>query len=668
MSNLNVNEAQRTAICHNKGPMLVLAGPGSGKTLVITQRTRYLIEECGVNPSNILVITFTKAAATEMKERFVKLMGGENLPVTFGTFHAVFFRMLRLAYGYTAQNILRDEQRIQFLKEIFQQMKLEIDDESEFIGNITAEISKVKSERIPLEHYYSTSCGDEIFRDIYQKYDQRLIHSNLIDFDDMLVMCYELLTQRKDILSVWQKKFTYILIDEFQDISGIQYDNIKLLAAPENNLFIVGDDDQSIYRFRGAKPEIMLNFPNDYKNAKQVLLNKNYRSTSQIVEGAKQVIKNNKKRFSKEFEASNGEGERIRIQSFQTTVDECTVIAKEIVDYVNHGGKYSDVAVLFRTNTQPRSLVQKLMEYNIPFRMREMMPNLFGHWIAKDIFTYIRLAKGSNLRKDFFEIMNRPKRYLSRESLPDEEVNYDKWRYYYRDKDWMVDRIDKLYYDLSMMKKMPPYAAIQYIRQAVEYESYLEEYAKFRRMKPEELFEVLDEIQESAKEYQTYEEWFAYIDEYSKEMEEQSKKQQTQYNCVSLATMHSSKGLEYKIVYIIDANETITPHKKSVTEADIEEERRLFYVAMTRAKEKLSIFYVQKRFEKELSPSRFLCELLVDKEKLKPGAAVYHKKYGAGIIRKVEEDRITIFFADSKRTLVFNKEFCINNHVLQLKK
>ena len=308
------------------------------------------------------------------------------------------------------------------------------------------------------------------------------------------------------------------------------------------------------------------------------------------------------------------------------------------------------------------------MEYNIPFRMRELMPNLFQHWIAKDIFTYIRLAKGSNLRKDFFEIMNRPKRYLSRESFPDEEVSYDKWRYYYRDKDWMVDRIDKLYYDLSMMKKMPPYAAIQYIRQAVEYESYLEEYAKFRRMKPEELFEVLDEIQESAKEYQTYEEWFAYIEEYSKEMEEQSKKQQTQYNCVSLATMHSSKGLEYKIVYIIDANETITPHKKSVTEADIEEERRLFYVAMTRAKEKLSIFYVQKRFEKDLSPSRFLGELLVDKEKLKVGAAVYHKKYGAGTIRKVEDDRITIFFEESKRTLVFSKEFCINNHVLQLKK
>lgn len=294
---MSFNEAQSIAINHNKGPMLVLAGPGSGKTLVITRRTKKLIEDYGINPSEILVITFTKAAATEMQQRFFKLMENHKPSVTFGTFHGVFFKILKYAYGLNGSNIIREEQKLQFLREIIGRLELELDDESEFIADIISEISLVKGEMMDLNHYYSTSCSEDIFKKIYRSYEEKLRRGNLIDFDDMLVFTYELFKARADILSSWQKKYKYILIDEFQDINKIQYEIIRLMALPENNLFIVGDDDQSIYRFRGAKPEIMLNFQVDYADSKQVLLDQNYRSTKAIVEGALKVIKNNSKRL-----------------------------------------------------------------------------------------------------------------------------------------------------------------------------------------------------------------------------------------------------------------------------------------------------------------------------------------------------------------------------------
>ena len=283
---MKLNETQKAAVIHKDGPMLVLAGPGSGKTAVITERTRTLIEQYGINPSKILVITFTKAAAQEMKDRFSKKMNESTPEVNFGTFHAVFFKILKYAYHYSASNIIREEERRQYFKEIIDQLELEIEDKKEFIEGIENEISLVKGERMAVEHYYSINCSEENFQRIYKAYEEKLRQTNRIDFDDMLLLCYELLRERKDILEFWQQRYEYILIDEFQDINRIQYDIIQMLAKPQNNLFIVGDDDQSIYRFRGAKPEIMLNFERDYPNTKRILLNCNYRSVKQIVEGA----------------------------------------------------------------------------------------------------------------------------------------------------------------------------------------------------------------------------------------------------------------------------------------------------------------------------------------------------------------------------------------------
>lgn len=665
---MEMNQSQITAINHTTGPMLVLAGPGSGKTLVITRRTQELIESHGVNPENILVITFTKAAAMEMKERFIKLTGSNGRGVNFGTFHAVFFTIIKYAYQYNASNIIREDQRFFYLKEIISKYQLEIDDEKEFISGIISEISLVKGERMDISHYYSINCSEDIFKNIYNAYESKLRSENLIDFDDMLVICYDLLTQRPDILAIWQKKYQYILIDEFQDINKVQYDIIKLLALPSNNLFVVGDDDQSIYRFRGAKPEIMLNFEKDYPEGKKNLLDINYRSTDQIIACGSTLIKNNTKRFEKNIRGNGVKGEDVRIQQFKELKGQNESVVESIINYARKGTPLSEIAVLFRTNTQPRALIDKMMEYNIPFQMKDVIPNIYDHWIAGNMITYIKLALGSKDRALFLQIVNRPKRYISRECFKNQTVEFLDLRKYYGEKDWMLDRIDKLEYDLSILKSMNPYAAINYIRKGIGYEEYLEEYAKFRRIKPEELFDTLNELQDTAREFRTFADWFRHIEEYKEELKEQSQFQRKENrDCVSLATMHSAKGLEYKVVFIVDANEGITPHRKAVLDADIEEERRLFYVAITRAKRILHIYSVNDRYNKEMDTSRFIGELLTDKDRLIPDARIEHKTYGEGIIRDNTDGKITIYFNQLEKERTLDLNHCIKNMLFILK-
>ncbi len=610
MKEFTYEGAQKEAILHQKGPMLVLAGPGSGKTFTITHRICYLIEHYGVNPSNILVITFTKAAASEMKDRFEKLMEGKAASVSFGTFHAIFFRILKFAYRYDARSIVREEQRIQYIKEEMDQCKMEVEDEADFVSSILSEISSVKGEMIGLNHYYSKNCSEELFKQLYCGYEDRLRRAGLIDFDDMLVMCYELFTQRKDILQAWQKKYQYILIDEFQDINRVQYEIVRMLAAPENNLFIVGDDDQSIYRFRGARPEIMLGFEKDYKDAKKVLLNINFRSTREIVETAGRLIVHNEMRFPKNIVTKKGTGKPVITRMWQDPKEETMEIVQEIMDYKKAGFAWKDMAVLYRTNLGPRMLIEKLMEYNIPFSMKDSLPNLYDHWICKNITAYIKGAMGDLSRGNVFQFLNRPNRYVSRDALDGTTVSWESVKSFYQDKGFMVERIEQLEYDLKMIRNMAPVAAVNYIRKAVGYDDYIREYAQYRRMKPEDLLEILDQLKESAANYPTFDEWFRHMKEYGEELKAQVQAKERSTDGVALMTMHSSKGLEYRIVYILDANEGVTPHHKAVLPADIEEERRMFYVAMTRAKERLHVNYVRERYSKKQEVSRFVREYL----------------------------------------------------------
>ena len=664
---MNLTKAQQQAIMHQNGPMLVLAGPGSGKTAVITNRTRTLIEEYGVSPREILVITFTKAAAEEMKERFLKMTHADQTAVNFGTFHAIFFTILKYAYNFTAANIIREEDKNRFFTEMIRKMQLEIEDEKEFINNIISEVSLVKSERMQIEYYYSMNCSEEAFQNIYREYDQFLRSRNLIDFDDMLLMCYELLEKRPDILKLWQNKFRYILIDEFQDINQVQYDIVRLLAKPQNNLFIVGDDDQSIYRFRGAKPEIMLNFKKDYPECKEVLLDYNFRSTPNIVKAALSVVKNNNNRFDKKISAVKKEGDPVQVITFKTLEEENTKVVEEIMRLRKEGVRLTEIAVLFRTNTGARGLIDKLMEYNIPFRMKDSIPNIFEHWITKNIVAYMKIAMGSNQRELFLEIINRPKRYVAREILSEPEIVVLDLIKKYQDKNWMVERLEKLHYDLVMLKKMEPYAAINYIRKAIGYDEYLEEYAKFRRIKVEELYDTIEELQESTKNYKTFDEWFDHMEEYKQELKEQMENRRRYHvDSISLATMHSSKGLEYEAVFIVDANEGITPHRKAVLDEDMEEERRMFYVAMTRAKRLLYIYSAKERYNKEFTRSRFVGEMLFNKQELRKGTLVEHKSYGKGRVEKIEDGKITIYFDRLRKQRVLDLDFCVQNELLKV--
>lgn len=606
---MGFNEAQTKAICHKNGPAMVLAGPGSGKTLVITRRVEYLIKKYGVRPEQILVITFTKAAAKEMRERFAKITKDDRFPVTFGTFHGIYYGILKWAYRMNASNIFSEEEKMMLLREVIAGMELEIEDEKEFLQGIASEIGQIKNNRLSLEEYESSNCSDQMFRQIYEEYERRRKLLKKIDFDDMLALCYELFQKRPDILQMWQKKFQYILIDEFQDINQVQYDVIRMLALPENNLFIVGDDDQSIYRFRGARPEIMLGFSKDYPNAKSIILDVNYRSTKAVVSAARRVIERNKNRYQKEIITVNEQGDNVHIQEVRHPVEESHYVREQIAKAVAAGTEPSQIAVLYRTNTEPRALVETFMEYHIPFQMKEHLPNLYEHFIGRDFQSYMRMALGGRDRGDFLMIMNRPNRYIGRDSVDRGEISFENLRKYYMEKDWMVDRIDQLEVDLKVISRMTPYAAIQYIRKSVGYDLFLNEYAIKRKMKLEDLQELIREMEERAKEFKTIEEWFDHIEKYTEELRMQAVTRTENRNAVSLMTFHAAKGLEYDTVFIIGANEDVTPYKKAELPEEMEEERRMFYVAMTRAKKHLTISYVREKNGKAMEQSRFLGEL-----------------------------------------------------------
>lgn len=604
------NSSQKRAIAHLSGPMMVLAGPGSGKTSVIVERTAYMTQKGGISPASVLVVTFSRAAAKEMKERFLKFTGLEHTPVTFGTFHGVFYAILKQAYGFTAANILSEEEKNGILKEMILEYGGDLAEEGDFSDELAKEISVVKGSRISLEHYYSSCCPDEIFRQIYRGYCNACSKKRKLDFDDMLLYCYELFQKRADILGTWQKKFRYILVDEFQDINQLQYDIVRMLAKPEDNLFIVGDDDQSIYHFRGARPEIMLNFTRDYPGAETVVLDINYRCTKRILSSAMNVIGENKKRFRKTLSTPNQEGSPVLLREFANPREEYLTVVGELKERIEKGADLRDTAILLRTNQEAEGLVGALMERGIPFQMKETLPNLFHHWICRNLLAYMRLAGGQNRRRNFLEIMNRPNRYLSRDALAiSGELSLDQLKEYYKDRDWMCDRITTLETHLRILNGLPPYAAVNFIRKGMGYEEYLQEYAQYRKIKPEELFEILDRLSESARNMDSLQAWEKYIQEYTERLNEQAKKQEKDKEGVLISTLHGSKGLEYDHVYILNVNEGSIPYKKAVLEAALEEERRLFYVGMTRAKKTLQLCYVKCQYEKTREPSRFLKEV-----------------------------------------------------------
>ena len=612
---MSLNHAQTEAVAHNNGPCMVLAGPGSGKTLTIAKRIEYLIIKHKVRPEEILVITFTKYAAWEMKNRTRSICGPSSYAVTFGTFHGIYYGILKWAYRLNQSNLLSDEEKYRILREILPgidwDQEPEADEEKDYLQELAIEIGNVKNNCMDIEEYEPVKYTTEKFRKLYRTYEETKKKYRKIDFEDMLIQCRDLFMKRPDILKKWQEKFQYILVDEFQDVNQAQYDVVRMLAAPQDNLFVVGDDDQSVYGFRGAKPGIMMEFMKDYPKARQILLDVNYRSSGYIVKGALRVIGNNKIRFEKKIEAFRKPDETVHVQEVKDPVQEAEYVLERIREYREKGVSYTEMAVLYRTNVDARAMSELMTEYQIPFVMKEHLNNIYEHFIALDMISYLRLSQGEYDRKYFLQIANRPNRYLTRESMKTGNVSYESLRRYYRDKDWMVDRIDQLEWDMKMICDKTPYAAIQYIRKRMGYDEFLKEYAAYRKISSEDLFAVLEEIWQNSKGYGTIKEWFEHIESYGKMLKEQNKKNGEKEG-VNLMTMHAAKGLEFDTVFVIEANEGSCPYKKAIADEEIEEERRLFYVAMTRAKRKLVISYVKEKNGKDLLPSRFVSELLLN--------------------------------------------------------
>lgn len=615
---MKLNRGQDEAIKHGNGPCMVLAPPGSGKTLIVTERTRYLIEESGVRPDQILVITFTRYAAREMKERFERLTAGKNYPVTFGTFHSIFYGILKCAYGIGANNLMSEKESSVLLQEVLDQTDIEstpeVEDEEELVRELLREVGMVKNGLCHLKDFHSKYLTQDEFAEVFRSYEHQKKELKKFDFDDMLVQCYALFRKKPEILQGWQKRFKYILIDEFQDINRVQYEVIRMLAAPRYNLFVVGDDDQSIYGFRGAKPELMLYMKQEFPSLRTISLTVNYRSTEFITGAAARVILHNDTRFYKRVQSFRGRGQNVHVQEVLDEQEEAQYVTEEIQKKLDQGIKPREIAVLFRAAVQARMISEILSEHRIPFEMRDYVTNFYRHFIVKDMMAYLQLAAGKRDRSLFLTICNRPLRYLARNSMENRQVNFEDLRKFYCDKDWMLDIIDQFDVDVRMMKNMAPYAAIQYIRKKIGYDDFLKEYAEKHQISWKQLMDVMAELEERSKNFKSYDEWEIHIAKYTQELEEQQAKARKikgeRENKVQLMTIHSAKGLEFEDVFVIHANEGEIPHQKAEKKDEIEEERRLFYVALTRAKNNLCISYITQKNGNSIKPSRFVEELL----------------------------------------------------------
>ena len=610
-----LNTAQQKAVCHETGPMLVLAGPGSGKTTVLLCRISRLLERGLAKPQEILALTFSKAAAEEMKSRFENLNGASG--VSFGTFHSIFFRILRSRYGWNVEQIFQEEERRSILRNSIEAEKWDIPDLEEYISQFFSQLSLMNSELEQPNRFTPVGMPVEEFRKLYRAYEGYKERHEKLDFDDMLTQCYQLLREDAAVREYWQRKYKFIQVDEFQDVNQAQFACLQILAEKHQNLFVVGDDDQSIYAFRGARPDFLLHFPTLYPAAKKVTLNTNYRSTERIVNLAERVIGNNEVRFVKNMKGIGEAGDKVTFFLAEDAAKEAAHIAEKIGRLLDEGVPLTEIAVIYRTNLQGGAFARELYKRGIPYDLRDNSGNVYEHWVAKDLLAYLLLAENEESDSALRRILNKPKRYIGKDLLAEAEaMPYTLLRSFFvcpSLKGWQEENLENLRIDLNQIRKRTPYDALKYIRKVIGYDEYLEEFAAYRRTSAQVLQEIADEIMETAKDCADVRSFREQLERLSLQMKEQSRKKGQKRNGVALMTMHGAKGLEFRAVFLPSLVEGIVPHEKGMD--TVAEERRLFYVAMTRASEKLCLSAILQRYEKERKPSRFLAEMGLDAEK-----------------------------------------------------
>ena len=668
-----LNENQLKAVNHLDGPCMVLAGPGSGKTRVITYRIANMVVNKNIKPTSILAISFTKASSIEMKNRALSLSNDFRMnKVTYGTFHSVFFRILRYFENYNIESILDEKTKRIGLKNILKGLNIENADDDETIGQVINEISYVKNELMDKRDFKSEVLTNDEFIKVYNFYEEYKQQMNKIDFDDMLIKTYELLKNNKAALDRVRSVYRYILVDEFQDINKVQFEALKLIANPSNNIFVVGDEDQSIYGFRGSRPDFLLEFEEYFSNTKKVLLDINYRSKGEIINIANRLIEKNTNRYEKVIKCGQGNGAKVNYISPEDSEEEAVYIAKDIKNKVQEDyTEYTDFAVIYRTNIQSRALVDVFMDMRIPFVVKDSIDD---HWAAQDILAYLRIGVSPNSNKDWIRIINKPFRYISKDNLNLIKDEPDFINSLINKCDLhpkQVKTINDLDIDISYVKGLNPKNAISYIRTTLDYDRYILDYCANRKIKTNGLIEILNELESSATNFKTIQEYLEHIERVKSEIVDNKNNKET--DGVIFTTMHSAKGLEFKNVYIIGANEGTIPHEKSYEIDDeekkndqIEEERRLMYVAITRAEENICISSPINKYGKRVSKSRFVEDIKAPTKKemdsLTIGDKIYHKKFKEGTIVEKNGDSIKIRFKDRDRAL--NSKVCLTKRII----
>ncbi|MGL5347714.1 MAG: ATP-dependent helicase [Peptostreptococcaceae bacterium] len=672
----NLNENQKNAVEHLDGPCMVLAGPGSGKTRVITHRIAHMVVDKNIKPSSILAISFTKASSVEMRNRALSLSNDYRMnKVTYGTFHSVFFRILRYFTNYDLESILDEKTKRLSIKSMLKNFNIENAEDDETVGQVMNEISFVKNELMDKRDFKSEILSNDEFINIYNGYEDYKSELNKIDFDDMLIKTYHILQSDKKALSVVKNVYKYILVDEFQDINKVQFEVLKLIANPENNIFVVGDEDQSIYGFRGSRPDFLLQFENYFKGTEKILLDVNYRSKNEIIDIANRLIEKNKNRYEKVIKCDQGQGANVNYISPENSEEEAVFIGKEIIEGVKKEFvEYTDFAVIYRTNIQSRALVDVFMDMRIPFIVKDSVVTIYDHWASQDILAYLRIGLNIKSNKDWIRIINKPFRYISRDNVTlikdeDDFINALITKCNLHPK--QVKTINDLEIDLKYIKDLHPKNAISYIRTSLEYDRYILDYCTNRKIKTNGLIEILNELESSATHFKTIQEYLEHIDRVKSELVDNKNNKTT--DGVIFTTMHSAKGLEFKNVYIIGANEGTIPHEKSYDLEDeesrlaqIEEERRLMYVAITRAEENLCISSPTNKYGKKAAKSRFIDDIKSptkeEMDNINIGDTIYHKKFKEGTIVQKNDNIIKIKFGDGERSLDY--KVCMMKNII----
>lgn len=675
-----LNSEQKKAVTTTEGPLLVLAGAGSGKTRVLTTRIAYLIEELGINPENILAITFTNKAAKEMKERILTMLGPIAYKIQISTFHSFGLYLLKRHYSLLGYNhnftILDSDDALTIIKKIIKEMNL---DPKEYNPKaVRNKISGAKNELLDAEDYskYANSSYEEVIVDIYRKYEKKLKSNNSFDFDDLLMMPLKLFRDYPNILKEYQEQYQYILVDEYQDTNEAQYIMVKMLAAKYKNICVVGDESQAIYSWRGANYKNILNFEKDYKNAKTILLEENYRSTKTILNAANDIIKNNKERKDKKLWTNNEEGIKIKYHRCYDEKDEANYIKDEIKKLITSGINKSDIAILYRTNAQSRNLEEAMLRENIPYKVIGSF-YFYNRREIKDLIAYLKLLYNSNDDVNLLRIINVPKRGIGLKTIENltSKAMLNNCSIYD-----IIDSGKELQFKniIEELKQAKDVVTLtELIDLIIDKTGIKEELISENTLEAEVRLENLEEFKSITRNFEEAS-GLVSLEEFLEEISLVSDIEEHKNNSdvVTLMTIHSAKGLEFNNVFITGMEEGIFPHTNSFNEiSGIEEERRLCYVAVTRAKQKLYIVNARKRMlfgqENYNPPSRFISEIgeeyldidssitndeneiVIKKDyssnfdhsiEFTIGDHVMHETFGNGIIVKVDKSIISIAF------------------------